>query len=276
MDSKILRRIIREVMARHIDEMAYRGTLDIVQGDPEDAQRYAGDQMLDFFHGETGRKISHAQSATKALGAGKFKRDATRLLANVPVEVWFAPFVGAPYDKKLIATFSQHQGEQMGQGRASMYDLETAGIDILRTLGYGSVDEINPSEDFVLMGTYSSASIPDRPVSAWTSFHSIFDGGWDSQELWAALEFWLENIANEDLSGIYTFSAGVSADTGDPEMFWECIVQELLTRRGFYWERENQMPEVNDMLTEFKAKLRAVVDKMIPRLKGKLVWVTVT
>ncbi len=230
-----LRQIIREELARGLDEMAYKGM--ILGPGGKDVRFERNPYRLSTRH--------DPDIGSRLMRSKKFHNDALRLYANIPYGVWIAPFFGDQTPEILLRSSSEDEDA----GRITILDLAVDGIERLRELNYEGVDQINPIEDLVILikpntgeGTFTSA---------WMTFHAVFDSLYDDYSGgvnalvpgYDELFNFLEPGMFEELEKCLTMGAARDGEiVTETDLFAEMMCQELLDKRGLHFDFESELP----------------------------------
>jgi hypothetical protein len=269
-----LRRIIREELETHVDEMAWKGRIGI-SGDPgEDTSALSG---------QPGLRGPNKPGAEKFARSGRFQKLAELQFANIPFDVWTVPFVGA----------GTALGVRQDELRGRMMPLTPDGMETLQRLGYKGTDRVE-GDDLVILYTTMTTD-PGYIATPWMIVHALFDSSEISGELsptWAQVgndfvEGWSESfpeigpIIDDDFTGSSWYAAltmrsareGRIGPQGDA--LSEIMCQELLTSGGFRFDPDAISEEEVGALTALKGLVRRAAAEFRQAARGKLIIVEV-
>ena len=173
-----LRKIIREELETHLDEMAWGGHLGIVRSKKP---------AKEFRAGGGGQFKQNPDAAEKFARSEKFAKDATRLYAHVPYKIYTLPFIGNIEDPEM----QKAAGDRPTFPRRDMFPLSEEILENLRSASYtvpkstkstkGSKG-IDLAKDLLIL--YSTAGAEGKNAgSPWNIFHAIFNADFGESEI---------------------------------------------------------------------------------------------
>jgi len=244
---KQLRRLIKEELSRHMDEMAWGGHIGLAQDEP-----YPNNP--DYVSGEVA-SANDAQGsrsrATKYAQSTAWADRALKLYNNLPFTLWTAPYIGrgktdTPGEGNLDALGIRptivNYDYKPDAYRVRSFPLADS-LDKLTSLGY-DVSKVSPTDVVVL---YTSASTDKSVIpSPWMIFHSFFDsdgGQGEPPDLLRLVPSWSRSrwAVNDNLAPWMTmYSARRDLIATQADAVAEAMAQELLDRRGFHLAPENK------------------------------------
>jgi hypothetical protein len=181
-----LRRIIREELETHVDEMAWKGHIGI-SGDPgEDTSALSGQSDL---------RGPNKPGAEKFARSGRFQKLAELQFAKIPFGVWTAPFIGAG------TAFGVRQGTLRGR----MMPLTPDGVETLQRLGYKGTDRVE-GDDLVILYTTMTTD-PGYMATPWMIVPTWAQVGNDFVEGWSESFPEIGPIIGDDFTGLSWYAA---------------------------------------------------------------------
>ena len=268
-----LRQIIKEELARKLDEMPYAGTF-----------RGAGDKDI-ITPGDYGiadppfsRRGKDPDATTRYVRSAKFQDDAIRLYANIQFPVWLAPLFS-----KRGSPLAADIGSELE--RAGIMDLASEGLDYLASKGFDGIEKIDPIGDLVIVAGGLNVNI-GGVSSPWMIFHGIFDSLQDDYTgNISELAPGITDLVNDmDMSGIdidvltSCLTMG-SVRKGEfngqtTDMIAEMMCQELLDKRGLHFNFNMiDDPEIQVQIEEFGDRVKDLVESFRQGARGKLILV---
>jgi len=267
-----LRQIIKEELARKLDEMPYAGTL-----------RGAGDKDIimpgDYRIG-TPQNMLHGYDpnvTTRYVRSAKFQDDAIRLYANIQFPVWLAPlFSKSQWD--LSADIGSEQE------RVGIMDLAGEGLDYLGRKGFDGIEKIDPIGDLVIVvgGLNVNRGLVSSP---WMIFHGIFDSLADDytgniSELAPGISALVNDMEMSEfdidvLTSCLTMGSARKNNMGvTTDIIAEMMCQELLDKRGLHFNFNMiDDPEIQMQIEEFGDRIKNLAESFRQGARGKLIFV---
>lgn len=257
-----LRQIIKEELKRHVDEMAYAGSLGS-RPSPEP-------RKLSYFSGEL-EGGPNPQGAEKFARSGRFKVLAEKHLANIPYPVWFAPLIGS------LPRFNDLND------RGVVMPLFPNGIERLKELGYDVPSEIQEDDVVILYTTMTTDR--DFLATPWMIFHAMFDNGPGDRLCNPHDDYMLDplysGVSEDDsqnmLSAFTMRSAreGILVTWATADITAELMCQALLTRGGIKFNFDAADPAYHDNLRQLAQNFNREADEFRRNMKGKFFIVAV-
>lgn len=273
-----------------MDEMAWGGNLGIVRDDSEE-------QFI--FREEPPDKLKRSMaSAEKYARSERFAQQAIKLYSNFPLKIWTAPFIGSTEG----TAWEEKVQDFVDLGRRfNFYDISPEGLQILESLGFESLDKIDPQNDFVVL--YASNSVDggsEFMASPWIIMHTIIDGmigtirgmeftGRQSlvhipefNDYWRSFVTMVDDIPDITMRihEIFTMKSMRSIEKGKfeeitnlPEIAYECVVQELIDSRGFFYNKSTLSPDEIEIMNVFKIAVKKAAEAFRSYVRGKMVAV---
>jgi len=283
-----LRKIIREELATHLDEMSWEGHLGIVRS-KKPAKEFRG--------GAGGQFKPNPDAAEKFARSEKFAVAATKLYANVPYKIYTLPFIGNIEDPEM----QKAAGDRTTFPRRDMFPLSEEILENLRSAGYTVPDGsdgskgIDLAKDLLIL--YSTAGAEGKNAgSPWNIFHAIFNVDFTENELLKISPTFLDLVKlyyypddtdpvnkvaqiEEGWPSYLTMGSARTKLLEDNylEAAAEALVQELITRnRLTFGEAVYEEPEdVQESFRAFKQRIEICAEEARKNMQGNLIVVDV-
>jgi hypothetical protein len=285
-NQKQLRQIIRDEMLRE----TYAGMLAPVSSKLD---RYSPQQTPLGQDAKFDR-----EPALRWVTSGRFDDLAQRYYANLPFNVWLAPFVGAlrslsddPYHPFVDNPEAVAAGFELGGLRLGSVDLAT-GIRNLGAMGYSGTENISPNDLVIL---FNASTTKKRLLSTpWTIIHCIFDSAGGARKFcpsWSIIEGLFnyetddpdfeilcgEQIEQPEWLPALTMGSARSGEIMNTVDAWaEICTQDLLTRRGVTFDYDAVTDEEAQALRKFTSVIKQISSEFRANVPGNLIYVDVS
>ena len=272
--SRQLRQIIREVLIQNIDEMAFAKTLTGHDGKhivlPGGSSRWSG---------STSARALDPATTSRYLGSQKFHDDAMRLYANVPFNIWLAPVLSNDFD--ISAAFVD---PKFSYSRIKVLNLAYGGLEFLEKTGFAGVEEINPTEDLVVMPVGLNV-MKGYTTSPWVIMHGVFDSI-DTIDIISELVPGVKELFKDieknptliwnllkSLTMYYARTHQITLDAPS-DIVAEMLVQEIFDKRRlrFNFDEVKDL-DAQNQITEVGDRVKELAQLFLTRAPGKLILV---
>jgi hypothetical protein len=285
-----LRSLIREMLT---NEMAYAGHLGVKRGAPS------------YGPGNLDTDIDKEEMMTRAEKFAKsayFDDQAVKLFGNIPIPVWYAAIIGgvgagmnltdAPKD--YVYPAQKHFERMMISDRVGLADTFPEGIEALESAGFENLDGINP-KDLVIIGV-ASMVYPGFNSTPWMTLHAVFDADYTESFFDSMCPSYtrlysimsgdsLEPIEGHSPAEFLHFFGSTTAKPRTPSPFTmgvarrggvngrdalaECMVQELLDRRGLHLNWDAVPEELHPLAELVIRDIKAAAAEFRQSMQGK-------
>jgi hypothetical protein len=280
-----LRRIIREEAKKALQEMAYAGSLGVVQSRNQDRESFTSGIS------DTG---ANRKGAEKYALSVHFETLAKKHFANIPYDVWTAALIGAGDEAGV------DDEPEVGK-RGAVLDLSTEGRQLLKRLGFQTPPQLGKNNLVILYTAMSTDS--DFLATPWIVMHSIFDsnrmaeefipgyrelyshmsyGGDKDEDEYSEEDWYLAPLSNLTdsfknqlavLSTMTMNSAMENKIVSGADILPEMIVQELITKGGIKinFEPVSDNPKIEQALRVLIFRVKTMADDFRRNAQGKLI-----